>query len=122
MLAPFLSQEMAESYPPSSLDPDGAYAPWRLNISPFAYNTNLVKEADAPKSFKDLLDPKWKKKICIVETIYEWYLGMQKYIFTKRSRAPSNVFEPTTNLMLTQMRNHIQFPADLGEQVTSKRL
>lgn len=60
MLAPFLSTEMAEDYPPSSLDPDGSYAPWRLNISPFAYNTTLVKDADAPKSFKDLLDPKWK--------------------------------------------------------------
>jgi iron(III) transport system substrate-binding protein len=60
MLAPFVSEEMAARYPAGSLDADGAYAPWRLNISPFAYNTNLVKEADAPKSFKDLLDPKWK--------------------------------------------------------------
>ena len=27
------------------------------------YNTNLVKTEDAPKSFADLLDPKWKGKI-----------------------------------------------------------
>ena len=60
MLQPFLSGEMAESYAPTALDPGGAYAPWRLNISPFAYNTTMVKDADAPKSFKDLLDPKWK--------------------------------------------------------------
>jgi iron(III) transport system substrate-binding protein len=60
MLQPFVSTEIAEDYASSSLDPDGAYAPWRLNISPFAYNTTLVKDADAPKSFKDLLDPKWK--------------------------------------------------------------
>src|SRR5581483_9510932 len=28
-----------------------------------AYNTNLVKKEDAPKSFTDLLDPKWKGKL-----------------------------------------------------------
>ena len=28
-----------------------------------AYNTNLVKTEDAPKSFADLLDPKWKGKM-----------------------------------------------------------
>lgn len=60
MLQPFLSPEMVESYPPSAFDPDGAYAAWRVTLSPIAYNTQLVKEADAPKSFKDLLDPKWK--------------------------------------------------------------
>ena len=60
MLQPFLSPEMAESFPSTAFDPDGAYAAWRVTLSPIAYNTQLVKEADAPKSFKDLLDPKWK--------------------------------------------------------------
>ena len=32
-------------------------------LSPIGYNTNLVKPEDAPKSFADLLDPKWKGKI-----------------------------------------------------------
>jgi iron(III) transport system substrate-binding protein len=29
----------------------------------FIYNTNMVKAADAPKTWDDLLDPKWKGKI-----------------------------------------------------------
>ncbi len=29
------------------------------------YNTNLVKPADAPKSYEDLLDPKWKGRIAM---------------------------------------------------------
>jgi iron(III) transport system substrate-binding protein len=32
-------------------------------LSSIAYNTNLVKPEDAPKSFKDLLDPKWAGKM-----------------------------------------------------------
>ena len=60
MLAPFVSTDMADQYPASAIEPDGTYASWRVTLSPIAYNTQLVKDADAPKSFKDLLDPKWK--------------------------------------------------------------
>ena len=35
----------------------------RFTLSPIAYNTNLVKKEDAPKSFADLLDPKWAGKM-----------------------------------------------------------
>lgn len=34
-------------------------------VQTFGYNTQLVKEADAPKSWADLLDPKWAGKIGI---------------------------------------------------------
>ncbi|HEX4781083.1 MAG TPA: extracellular solute-binding protein [Usitatibacter sp.] len=44
-------------------DPEGYYATWRASLSCMAYNTNIVKEADAPKGYKDLLDPKWKGKL-----------------------------------------------------------
>jgi iron(III) transport system substrate-binding protein len=39
------------------------FASWRITLSPIAYNTNLVKAEEAPKSFADLLDPKWVGKI-----------------------------------------------------------
>lgn len=32
-----------------------------------AYNKNLVKDADAPKGWKDLLDPKWKGKLAMAD-------------------------------------------------------
>ena len=38
-------------------------ASFRVSLSGIAYNTDLVKAADAPKSFADLLDPKWIGKI-----------------------------------------------------------
>ena len=39
------------------------FASFRVSLSAIAYNTNLVKAEDAPKSFADLLDPKWIGKI-----------------------------------------------------------
>ena len=44
-------------------DPDGFYHTWRASLSVAGYNTNLVKEADAPQSYADLIDPKWKGKM-----------------------------------------------------------
>ncbi len=50
-------------FPPQYRDPDGMYYAWRATLDCMAYNTNLVKEGDAPKSYADLLDPKWKGKL-----------------------------------------------------------
>ena len=52
-----------KKFAPQYRDPEGFYAVWRATLSPIAYNTNLVKEADAPKGYQDLLDPKWKGKL-----------------------------------------------------------
>src|ERR1700688_4384771 len=63
LLAPFVPEGVAKFYPPEHRDIDGQFASWRIFLSIIAYNTNLVKAEDAPKSFADLLDPKWKGKI-----------------------------------------------------------
>ena len=39
------------------------FATFRAWLCVIGYNTNLVKAEDAPKSFADLLDPKWTGKI-----------------------------------------------------------
>jgi iron(III) transport system substrate-binding protein len=61
-LAPYVPLDVAK-YPAEYRDPDGFYATDRLTLSPIEYNTKLVKLEEAPKSFADLLDPKWKGKI-----------------------------------------------------------
>jgi len=62
-LAPFVSEDIAKHFPPQYRDPDGMFATTRIWLSSIAYNTNLVKPDDAPKSFADLLDPKWAGKM-----------------------------------------------------------
>src|SRR4029450_6846986 len=63
ILAPYLPEDVAKFYPAEHKDPDGQFASFRVWLSIIAYNTNLVKAEDAPKSFADLLEPKWKGKI-----------------------------------------------------------
>src|SRR5476651_474782 len=62
ILAPYVPEDVAQ-YPAEHRDVDGQFASWRVWLSIIAYNTNLVKAEEAPKSFADLLDPKWKGKI-----------------------------------------------------------
>ena len=51
------------AFSPEYRDPDGMSATSRIYLSSMAYNTKLVKAEDAPKSFADLLDPKWAGKM-----------------------------------------------------------
>jgi iron(III) transport system substrate-binding protein len=44
-----------------------------LSVWVQAYNTNLIKKEDLPKSYKDLLDPKWKGKLGIEAKNQEWF-------------------------------------------------
>jgi iron(III) transport system substrate-binding protein len=62
-LAPYLPDDVAKHFPADQFDPDGLYATACGWIEAIGYNTNLVKPEDAPKSYADLLDPKWQGKI-----------------------------------------------------------
>jgi iron(III) transport system substrate-binding protein len=63
ILQPFVPEDVAKHYKDGQKDADGTYAGFRVGLSVIAYNTSLVKKEDAPKSFADLLDPKWAGKI-----------------------------------------------------------
>jgi iron(III) transport system substrate-binding protein len=63
VLEPYVPEDVAKFYPADHKDVDGTYASFRVFLSIIAYNTTMVKKEEAPKSFADLLDPKWKSKI-----------------------------------------------------------
>src|SRR6266545_636297 len=62
-LMPFVSEDIAKYFPEQYRDPDGMFAVSRIWLSSIAINTSLVKPEDAPKSFANLLDPKWAGKM-----------------------------------------------------------
>jgi iron(III) transport system substrate-binding protein len=63
MLEPYVPEDVAKYYPAEHKDPDGAYASFRAWVCVIGYNTTMVKADEAPKSYADLLDPKWTGKI-----------------------------------------------------------
>src|SRR6266567_1382302 len=70
LLAPVVPEDVARHYPADHRDPDGMFASFRVTLSAVGYNTSLVKAEDAPKSFADLLDPKWLGKIVKAHPAY----------------------------------------------------
>ncbi len=61
---------------PQAIPPHREWIGTRLNIFSFAYNTRLVKKADLPKTWPDLLDPKWKGKLGIETADIDWFAGV----------------------------------------------
>ena len=58
----FTSPELA-SFPSQFKDPDGYWGTELLYYMVLAYNTKLIPPGQAPKTYQDLLDPKWKGKM-----------------------------------------------------------
>ncbi|MFO1028265.1 MAG: extracellular solute-binding protein [Acetobacteraceae bacterium] len=61
-LAPFIPAEVTK-WPAQAIGADGRYIVHRFTLVLPGYNSRLVKAEDAPKSWTDLLDPKWKNKL-----------------------------------------------------------
>jgi len=53
----------SEKFPAQFKEKDGMLTPWRVLPISILYNTDMVKSGDVPKTFDDLLSPKWTGKI-----------------------------------------------------------
>ena len=58
---------------PAALLPHREWIGDRLNLITSAYNTDLIRPADLPKSYDDLLAPKWKGKLGIDGEDSVWF-------------------------------------------------
>ncbi len=79
LLAAYVPEDVAKHIPAEHRDPDGLYATVRSSLCVMAYNTQLVSSAEAPKSFADLLDPKWKGKIVKAHPSYSGTIMTSTY-------------------------------------------
>lgn len=61
-VAPYTPPSVA-AYPAHLKDPGGYWHALNLYFLTAAYNTNMVKPDQVPKTYDDLLDPKWKEQM-----------------------------------------------------------
>ncbi len=61
-IQPFYSPNL-DPYPANTKSKDGYWATELLYFMVLGYNTQLVSKQDVPKTYQDLLDPKWKGKM-----------------------------------------------------------
>jgi iron(III) transport system substrate-binding protein len=57
---------------PGAVQKQHEWAMAQITLYVLAYNTNLIKKADLPHSYQNLLDPKWKGKLGIESSDSSW--------------------------------------------------
>ena len=62
-----------DKFPAGFKDKDGYYFGLRATVNAIVYNTKAVSAAEAPKTWKDLLDPRWRGKMV---TAHPGYSGV----------------------------------------------
>jgi iron(III) transport system substrate-binding protein len=82
-LAPYLPDDVAKYFPADQVDGDGMYATACGWLEVIGYNTSLVKQQDAPKSYADLLDPKWQGRIVKGHPGYSGAIMTATFVLTR---------------------------------------
>ena len=54
----------------------GQWISTRLSVFAAAYNTNIIKRADAPKTYEDLLNPRFKGKLAVEAEDANWFMSV----------------------------------------------
>jgi iron(III) transport system substrate-binding protein len=71
----YLSPEL-KAFPAGSFDPQGYWSSTEVTPLVLAFNTSLVRSDEAPRSYQDLLQPKWRGKMNFGSDEYAWYSVM----------------------------------------------
>jgi iron(III) transport system substrate-binding protein len=72
LLAP-MSPPAAADLDPAALTKHREWTGTRFNVFVAAYNTRLVRHDELPKSYDDLLDPRWKGRLGIEAEDSDWF-------------------------------------------------
>ena len=78
LVAPYRSPE-TKFIRKDLIDDEAYWAAYYVNPFVLGFNTNMVKKEEAPKTYEQVLDPKWKgKKISIDDSAYGFLAGLMR--------------------------------------------
>ena len=78
---------VAEKFDKRFVQPQGYWVASRVTMIVLGYNTRLVKPAEAPRRYEDLLDPKWKGKMSLEREQTEWFMTLMEIWGEEKGRS-----------------------------------
>jgi iron(III) transport system substrate-binding protein len=93
-----------------AFDPEGYWTAFDVTPIVLAFNTKQVTQQEAPKSYQELLQPKWRGRMSLGTEDYEWfgalldYMGKDKGLEYMRALAKQNLHMPgSSSVMRVQL-------------------
>ncbi len=77
LLAKYDSPER-KFYPEGLKDPSAYWTDFFLNLTVIGYNTKLVSPKECPKTYEELLSPRWKGKMLCDDKAFYWFANVLK--------------------------------------------
>ena len=115
VLSKYVPSEAA-SFPAQYKDPDGMWTSAFASGTLLGYNTHELKRAEAPKSYDDLLNPRWKNGIAIDSNKIEWFamlLKLKGRAFMEKLAAQKPTVQ-AGNVLVLQLLAAGEFPIAAG--------
>jgi iron(III) transport system substrate-binding protein len=114
-LQKYLSDEQ-RAFPKEFKDPDGFWTAFYMDTRVLAYNTRMAARDDLPKTYADLLLPKWKSKMAMDDADYILYgslleiMGRERGSSFMKKLAQQDLIIRSGHSLLTQLLIAGEFP------------
>jgi len=86
MLQPYYTP-LAEKFDKRFVQSQGFWVANRVTMMVLGYNTRLVKAAEAPRHYEDLLDPKWKDQLALEAEDSPWFMTLMEHWGEQKGKA-----------------------------------
>lgn len=96
-------------YPEGLKEPEAYWTDVFLNLNVIGYNTKLVAAKEAPRTYEDLLSPRWKGKMGMDDKAFYWFanvlnlMGEKKGLDYMKRLANQNIQFRTGRTLIAQL-------------------